>query len=190
MAEKTLDDIVRRLDALEKKFFEMNYPYHKPPYPCVVEYCGSFHTEEDGRPENRRSAWLLSDGQIKFTYAHCYGNASGSFDTAPTTLGNMAVRAGVELEPADMKKKTVVSSKIFEKFGGMKWAYMGQFILADWGNLYSVISQTPQQVLDEIERETARLGEPFKSDPSASEWDNIKAAVSACKRAEKRTGKS
>lgn len=173
MADKIIEELTRRIEELEKKYYEVNFPYQKLPYPCVVEGVVSHWGDVWVR------AFLLSDGQIKFAGWNAYGRSSGSLDTAPTTLGAMAERAGVEVSPSDMKKKTVVTSKIFEKFGGMKWAYMGEFMVGDWGNLYSISSESPAEWLDAIERNTAELGLPFKIDSSASVWDNVKAAFHA-----------
>ncbi len=174
MADKIIEELTRRVEELEKKYYEVNFPYQKPPYPCVVE-----HICISGLYGNY--AFLLSDGQIKFTRSSAYGQSSGSFDTAPTTLGAMAERAGVEVSPADMKKKTVVTPKIFEKFGGMKWAYMGEFMVSDYGNLYSIEPISPAEMFDTLEWRAAENSWPytFKVDSSASVWDNVKAAFHA-----------
>lgn len=170
MADKIIEELSRRIEALEKKYYEVNFPYQKPPYPCVVEAVWAAG----------KRAFLLSDGQIKITNTYAYDSASGTTsETIPTTLGRMAERAGVEIAPADMKKKTVVVPKIFEKFGGMKYAYMGEFIVSEWGGLYNILPDTPQTLLEDIERKIAEKGESFKRDSSASEWDNIKAAFNA-----------
>lgn len=172
MADKIIEELTRRIEALEKKYYEVNFPYQKPPYPCVVEAVYDWSL--------CKRAFLLSDGQIKITEIHAYDSASGTTsETIPTTLGRMAERAGVEIAPADMKKKTVVVPKIFEKFGGMKFSYMGEFIVSEWGGLYSLLPDTPQKLLEDIEKEIAEKGESFKRDSSASEWDNIKAAFNA-----------
>lgn len=184
MADKIIEELTRRIEELEKKYYEVNFPYQKPPYPCVVEYVAVYWTDAWVR------AFLLSDGQIKFANGDAYGRSSGSYETVPTTLGAMAERAGVEVPPSDMKKKTVVTSKIFEKFGGMKWAYMGEFMVGDWGSLYSISSESPAERLDAIERRTAELGLPFKIDSSASVWDNVKAAFHALKIANESKNKS
>lgn len=172
MADKIIEELTRRVEELEKKYYEVNFPYQKPPYPCVVESVSS------GRADY--NAFLLSDGQIKFCeWFRCYGNSGNG--TAPTTLGAMAERAGVEVSPADMKKKTVVTPKIFEKFGGMKWAYMGDFMVSDYGNLYSIEPISPADMFDTLERRAAKNSWPytFKVDSSASVWDNVKAAFHA-----------
>ncbi len=184
MADKIIEELTRRVEELEKKYYEVNFPYQKPPYPCVVENVAVYRGDAWAR------AFLLSDGQIKFADGDAYGRSSGSFETAPTTLGVMAERAGVEVPPSDMKKKTVVASKIFEKFGGMKWAYMGEFMVSDNGNLFSISSESPAERLDAIEKRTAELGLPFKIDSSASVWDNVKAAFHALKIADESKNKS
>lgn len=171
MADKIIEELTRRIEALEKKYYEVNFPYQKPPYPCVVEAVFN---------KLGKDAYLLSDGQIKITNTYAYDYVSGSmYETTPTTLGRMAERAGVEIAPADMKKKTVILPKIFEKFGGMKFSYMGDFIVSDGGALYEILPVTPQKLLEEFEKEIAEMGESFKRDSSASEWDNIKAAFNA-----------
>ncbi len=171
MADKIIEELTRRVEELEKKYYEVNFPYQKPPYPCVVEFVGDWTADH--------SAFLLSDGQIKFCKWSWYGDSGNG--TAPTTLGAMAERAGVEVSPADMKKKTVVTPKIFEKFGGMKWAYMGEFMVNDYGNLYSIESKSPAEMFDTLERRAAEKGwsYTFKVDSSASVWDNVKAAFNA-----------
>ncbi len=173
MADKIIEELTRRVEELEKKFYEVNFPYQKPPYPCVVESVSSGWHEYD--------AFLLSDGQIKFSEDYPYQNSGNG--TAPTTLGAMAERAGVDVSPADMKKKTVVTPNIFEKFGGMKWAYMGDFMVSDYGNLYSIEPISPAEMFDKLERDAAKngLSYTFKVDSSASVWDNVKTAFHAYK---------
>lgn len=178
MTDDIIKELTRRIEALEKKYTEVNYPYQRPPYPCVVaddpirELSPASETTYYVRP------FLLSDGQIIFADRRVY-EPGASMSTAPTTLSKMARHAGIEIAPADEKKKTAVVLKIFEKFGGMRWAYMGEFMVSDQGDLYPIRHETPQGMLDKLEKRTAELGEPFKRDDSASDWDNIRAALAA-----------
>ncbi|MDE7146586.1 MAG: hypothetical protein K2O30_10640, partial [Duncaniella sp.] len=67
MADKIIEELTRRIEELEKKYYEVNFPYQKPPYPCVVENVAVYRGVAWAR------AFLLSDGQIKFADGDAYG---------------------------------------------------------------------------------------------------------------------